>query len=98
MTGVASRYENQSQMLFVSSESGYETIGNQNHFRVNLNSMPFKNEDNTILRMSLKQFSLPKNFSNINKSNNSIRMFVKTFASQGITVPNLDTMVTIPEG
>tara|TARA_R110000851_G_scaffold150975_1_gene292039 strand:- start:882 stop:2177 length:1296 start_codon:yes stop_codon:yes gene_type:complete len=98
MSGVAGKYENQSQLLFVSSESGYETIGNQNHFRVNLNSMPFKNEDNTILRMSLKQFSLPKNFSNINKSNNSIRMFVKTFASQGITVPNLDTMVTIPEG
>ena len=98
MAGVAGKYENQSQLLFVSSESGYETIGNQNHFRVNLNSMPFKNEDNTILRMSLKQFSLPKNFYNINKSNNSIRMFLKTFTSGFTNVPNIDTIITIPEG
>ena len=98
MSGVAGKYENQSQLLFVSSESGFETIGNQNHFRVNLNSMPFKNEDNTILRMSLKQFSLPKNFYNINKSNNSIRMFLKTFTSGFTNVPNIDTIITIPEG
>ena len=32
MSGVAGKYENQSQLLFVSSESGFETIGNQNHF------------------------------------------------------------------
>ena len=55
MSGVAGKYENQSQHLFVSSEAAYESIGNQNHFRVSLNSMPFKNEDNTILRMCLKQ-------------------------------------------
>ena len=61
MAGVAGMYENQSQLLFVSSEASYGTIGNQNHFRVNLNSMPFKHEDNTILRMPLKQFSPPKN-------------------------------------
>ena len=98
MTGIAGKYENKSQLLFVSSECGFETIGNQNHFRVNLNSMPFKNEDNTILRMPLKQFSLPKNFYNINKSNNSIRMFIKTFSSGFTNVPNIDTIITIPEG
>ena len=98
MAGVAGKFENQSQMLFVSSEGGYETIGNQNHFRVNLNSMPFKNEDNTILRMPLKQFSLPKNFYNINKSKSSIRMFLKTFSSGFTNVSNIDTIITIPEG
>ncbi len=95
---ISQKYENQTQHLFVSSEAGFETIGTQNHFRINLNSMPFKNEDNTLLRMSLKQFNMPKNFLNVNSSNNKVRMFLKGFTVGGTVVPDVDTIVEISEG
>jgi hypothetical protein len=95
---MAQKYENQTQHLFVSSEGGFDTIGTQNHFRINLNSMPFKNEDNTILRMSLKQFNMPKNFLNVNSSNNKVRVFLKGFTIDDTVIPNVDVIVSISEG
>ncbi len=95
---IAQKYENQTQHLFVSSEGGFDTIGTQNHFRINLNSMPFKNEDNTILRMSLKQFNMPKNFLNVNSTNNKVRMFLKGFTVDTTVVPDVDVIVDIAEG
>ena len=94
----AQKYENQTQHLFASSEGGFETIGDQNHFRINLNSMPFRNADNTILRMSLKQFNMPKNFYNVNSTNNKLRMFCSTFVSGGITVPDIDAIFEVTPG
>ena len=96
------RYEKETQHLFVSSERLFGSGGTQNHFKVELNDAPFHNTDSSILRLSLQQFNMCKNFANVNYTNNKIRMFMKgftnTIGNQTITFANIDTIITIPCG
>ena len=96
------RYEKETQHLFVSSERLFGSGGTQNHFKIELNDAPFKNDDSSILRLSLQQFNMCKNFANVNYTNNKIRMFMKEFTNtigtQTITFANIDTIITIPCG
>ena len=94
------RYEKETQHLFVSSERLFGSGGTQNHFKIELNDAPFKNDDSSILRLSLQQFNMCKNFANVNHTNNKIRMFMKGFThtETGIGFKDIDTIVTIPVG
>ena len=100
MSVVNTKYENQSQQLYINSEGGFGGLGDQlNRFRVDLNTAPFSNTDDTILRASVTQFHMVKNFYNVNASNNAIRISWATYTSPGsIVVNDLDTIVHIPEG
>ena len=96
-----SKYENQSQQLYINSEGGFGSIGDQiNRWKVNLNTSPFSNQDDTILRASLTQFSMPKNFYDINENNNAIRMiwggYTDTTTSKAVAT--VDTILRIPPG
>ena len=77
------RYEKETQHLFVSSERLFGSGGTQNHFKIELNDAPFHNDDSSILRLSLQQFNMCKNFANVNYTNNKIRMFMKGFTNTG---------------
>ncbi len=92
------KYENESQLLFISSEANFESLGNQAHFKVDLNDQPFSNNDGSLLKMSVKEFNIAKNWYNINDTNNKVRMFLKSFSSAGKTINDIDKIVEIPVG
>lgn len=96
-----SKYENQSQQLYINTESGFGSIGDQiNRWKVDLNTSPFQNEDNTILRLNLTNFSMTKNWYNINETNNAVRMCWEGYTdptSQKV-VSDVDTILRIPPG
>ena len=99
MSVVNTKYENQSQQLYINSEGGFGGLGDQiNRFRVDLNTSPFSNTDDTILRASVTQFNMVKNFYNVNPSNNAVRVKWNGFTSNGTTISNLDIIVHIREG
>ena len=87
------RYEKETQHLFVSSERLFGSGGTQNHFKLQLNAEPLTNTDSSLLRLSLQQFSMCKNFSDVNKTNNRIRVFMEGFDDDatGISFENIDT-------
>lgn len=97
---MASKYENSSQQLYINTESGFGSIGDQvNRWKVDLNTSPFENNDNTILRASVSQFNMTKNFYNINETNDAFRITWEHFVSPGsITVNDLDVIVHIING
>ena len=99
---MTSKYENQSQQLYINSEGGFGSIGDQiNKFKVDLNTSPFSNADDTILRCSLTQFNMTKNFYDVNENNNAVRICWKGYTDTGNTgkvVSNVDTIIRIPPG
>ena len=100
MSVVNAKYENQSQQLYINSEGGFGGLGDQlNRFRVDLNTAPFSNTDDTILRASVTQFHMVKNFYNVNEHNNAVRLTWEGYTSPGtIVVNDLDVIVHIPQG
>ena len=100
MSVVNTKYENQSQQLYINSEGGFGGLGDQlNRFRVDLNTAPFSNSDDTILRASVTQFHMVKNFYNVNEHNNAVRLVWEGYTSPGtIVVNDLDVIVHIPQG
>jgi len=99
---MSNKYENQSQQLYINSEGGFGSIGDQiNRFKVDLNTSPFSNADDTILRCSLTQFNMSKNFYDVNENNNAVRICWKGYTDTGNTdkvVSNVDTIIRIPPG
>ena len=98
------KYERDSQLLFVSSEANFENngIGNQNHFKVNLADSPLRNNDSSLIKLSVKELQLRKSWYNINKTNNKVRFSLKNFTTgteaDVVVVPDIDTMINIPVG
>ena len=98
-----SKYENDSQLLFVTSEANFSNngIGNQNHFKVNLADSPLKNNDSSLIKLSVKELKLRKSWYNINETNNRARMSLEgydTGTGDALAIPNIDVMLEIPVG
>jgi len=97
------KYERDSQLLFVSSEANFENngIGNQNHFKVNLADNPLRNNDSSLIKLSVKELQIRKSWYNINETNNKVRMSLEGFTtgtSSDVILPDIDTMVEIAVG
>lgn len=97
------KYENDSQLLFVTSEANFSNngIGNQNHFKVNLADSPLKNNDSSLIKLSVKELKLRKSWYNINETNNRVRMSLQgynTGTSSALVIPDIDVMLEIPVG
>ena len=77
-------YSAESQMVFVNTEQGFGTAGgNQlDSFKVNFNTQPFESGDDSVLRLSVPQFNMVKNFYNVNKTNDAVRMFILNIGDQ----------------
>ena len=98
-----SKYEKDSELLFVTSEAnfGNNGIGNQNHFKVNLADSPLKNNDSSLIKLSVKELQLRKSWYNINETNNKVRLSMESFSTgtgSTVVMPDIDTMVEIPVG
>ena len=77
-------YSAESQMIFVNTEQGFGTAGgNQlDSFKVNFNTQPFESGDDSVLRLSVPQFNMVKNFYNVNKTNDAVRVFAVNVGDQ----------------
>ena len=85
-----------SQNVFVNTEAGFGTAGGDqiDRFKINFNTQPFESDSESMLRLSVPQFNLQKNFYDVNATNNAVR--VNTSASTDTNAT--DAMVLIPEG
>jgi hypothetical protein len=94
------KYEAESQQIFISSENNSlsSTKDQINAFSFDMNSHPFQQQDDSFLRMTLNQFNMPKNFYNINETNNTFRLGLEGFTSGGLTIDNIDETFSIPAG
>lgn len=83
------------QEVFINTESGFGTAGGDqiNKWKVNLNQYPVSAEDDSQIKVSLTQFQMNKNFYDINKSNNAIRMFITGSAD----ITSTDEMLLLEE-
>jgi len=72
-----------SQLVFVNTEAGFGTAGgNQiDRFKINFNTQPFEANDDSMLRVSVIQANVTRNWYDVNQQNNRIRFFNTAGAS-----------------
>jgi hypothetical protein len=83
-----------SQLVFVNTEAGFGTAGgNQiDRFKINFNTQPFEANDDSMLRLSVIQANVARNWYDVNESNNSIRFFNTVNTAINAT----DTILSLP--
>ena len=66
-----------SQLCFINTEAGFGTAGgNQiDRFKINFNTQPFEASDDSMLRVSVIQAHVARNWYDVNQQNNAIRFF-----------------------
>lgn len=83
-----------SQNVFINSEADFGNAGGDqlDRFKINFNTKPFEADSDSMLRLSVPQFNLQKNFYDVNATNNAIRI-----SNQASTLANaVDDMVVAP--
>jgi len=95
---MSNKYASSTRYLFVNTED-FPNSGDQiNNIRLNLGGNSFESDDDSLIRMSLTQFNMPKNFYNINDTNNCFRLIQTGFTSSNRVVDDTDVLVKIPAG
>ena len=85
-----------SQNVFINTEADFGNAGGDqlDRFKINFNTQPFEADSDSMLRLSVPQFNLQKNFYDVNATNNAVRVFTSASTDTNAT----DAIVTIPEG
>lgn len=94
---MTNRYDSSTRYLFVNTEA-YENQGDQiNNIRLNMAGNSFESDDDSLIKLSLTQFNMPKNFYNINDTNNTFRVILSGFthASSGVIMDDIDTLLKL---
>jgi len=97
---MATKYANSTRYLFVNTED-FPNNGDQiNNIRLNLGGNSFESDDDSLIKMSLTQFNMPKNFYNVNDTNNTFRVIQSGFthAGSGVEIDACDFKMKIPPG
>jgi len=83
-----------SQLVFVNTEAGFGTAGgNQiDRFKINFNTQPFEANDDSMLRVSVIQAHVARNWYDVNQQNNNIRFFNPA----GSTTSATDVILEVP--
>jgi len=94
------KYDADTQFIFVNTEDLASTDGGDqvNRFKLNLGTNPISSDDNSLIKVSLTQFNMAKNFYNVNSSNNSLRLYLEGFTHNSCTFGTIDKMIKIPAG
>jgi len=84
-----------SQLVFVNTEAGFGTAGgNQiDRFKINFNTQPFEASDDSMLRLSVIQAHVARNWYDVNQQNNKIRFF----NTAGTGVSATDVILSVPD-
>jgi len=95
-----SKYEADTKYIFVNTENLDQRDGGDqiNNFKLNLGSNPISSDDNSLIKISLTQFNMSKNFYSVNDTNNTIRIFQPTFTQNNFTQDAFDDVVKIDIG
>ncbi len=95
-----SKYEADTKYLFVNTEDLATTDGGDqvNKFKLNLGTNPISSDDNSLIKLSLTQFNMAKNFYNINSTNNALRLYLEGFTHNTMTFETIDKIIKIPPG
>ncbi len=95
---MANKYANSTRYLFVNTED-FPNNGDQiNNIRLNLGGNSFESDDDSLIKMSLTQFNMPKNFYNVNDTNNTFRIIQSGFTHSGVEIDACDFKMKIPPG
>lgn len=95
-----SKYEADTKYIFVNTENLSQRDGGDqaNTFKINLGANPVNSEDNSLIKISLSQFDMNKNFYNVNDTNNSLRIHQDAFTEGNFTISAFDTIIKIDVG
>lgn len=95
-----SKYESDTKYIFVNTENLEQRDGGDqvNTFKLNLGANPINSDDNSLIRITLTDFDMNKNFYNVNDTNNSLRIFQAGFTEGNYTITAFDTIIKIDEG
>lgn len=101
---MSNKYEADTRYLFINTE-GYESNqGDQvNNIKVSMGSRPFESNDDSLIKLSLTQFNIAKNWFNINDTNNTFRLIQNGFShtgsgESGVIIDDTDVLIKIPPG
>ena len=83
-----SKYEADTKYIFVNTENLEQRDGGDqtNTFKVNLGANPINSDDDSLIRISLTQFDMTKNFYNVNDTNNTLRIHQDSFTEGDFTI------------
>ncbi len=97
---MANKYDSSTRYLFINTED-YPNQGDQiNNIKLNLANDSFESDDDSLIKLSLTQFNMPKNFYNVNDTNNTFRVIQSGFthAGSGVEIDACDFKMKIPAG
>ncbi len=95
---MANKYDGSTRYLFVNTED-FPNQGDQiNNIRLNLGGNSFQSDDDSLIKLSLTQFNMPKNFYNVNDTNNTFRVIQSGFTHSGVEIDACDFKMKIPPG
>ena len=97
---MTNRYEADTRFIFVNTQNQNGQGDQVNNIKLNLGTRPIHNDDDSVVKLTLKQFNLPCNWWNVNSTNNTFRVVWKTFTHGGtsIQINAVDTLLKIPVG
>ena len=95
-----SKYEADTKYIFVNTENLEQRDGGDqvNTFKVNLGANPINSDDDSLIRISLTQFDMTKNFYNVNDTNNTLRIHQDSFTEGNFEITGFDKIIKIDEG
>lgn len=95
---MANKYDSSTRYLFVNTED-YPNQGDQiNNIKLNLANDSFESDDDSLIKLSLTQFNMPKNFYNINDTNNTFRVIQSGFTHSSVVIDDTDVLIKLPAG
>ena len=95
---MANKYASSTRYLFVNTEDFPNTGDQINNIRLNLGGNSFESDDDSLIKLSLTQFNMPKNFYNINDTNNTIRLIQTGFTHSSVVIDDTDVLIKLPAG
>ena len=97
---MTNRYEADTRFLFVNTKNHNGQSDQVNDIKLNLGTRPIHNDDDSVVKLTLKQFNLPCNWWNVNSTNNTFRVVWKAFThnASSTSINAVDTLLKIPVG
>jgi len=96
---MSNKYEADTRYLFINTEGYENNQGDQvNNIKVSMGSRPFESNDDSLIKLSLTQFNIGKNWYNINDTNNTFRVIQNGFTHSSVEIDDTDVLIKIPPG
>ena len=95
---MSSKYLSSTKYLFVNTEDLDGSPDQINNIQLNLGGSCFESDDDSLIKLSLTQFNMAKNWYDINDTNNAVRILQKGFTHSSVVVDDTDVIIKLPPG